>query len=730
MTKPKDAKVWNEILTAGLQARADQARAQGRQTQYVWRDGAAAIQAVRGDIYCFANGRIVGLPLGLKVTVDNEARAIIRGERPIFPPGWKCTNRHQQQQQQQEQQSVGVDYSKDPYLKRIKMRGGAYAILLAFHYSSASVMTKDQICQAAQEYCDEPMEANVFAGRNRGAWNSKGTLVKHGLLMQHTHHRGGGAGCWTYSITENGTQFTKAMMQKFNLQEDGLGQQETTLSTDTARSTNTPPSPPGKAKSGRTLVDLQNKDRKELLEWIETADVDEQKMFQVGQQRRATLHEMCTQLMKAWPGQLLLDHVSEGTDNNPIVYITLRHKSHTLQGLSSSNTSLWGRDNNNNRLVTPTSPASKRTSSSEPSSTEPSLDTSPTKKPRAAANAKSVHAAIVQTQLEREPKKESQMKKASLWERIQSSTYLLESSSDSDSDLADLLGSTKKPKVSKPRKLCMEPSGNPPTTTLLPKSQPSTKADPEIVEIIDESSEEEDNDSDTSASYKSRTKQLHHKSKACPTLAVKKASLNEPVVLDDSFESLPSYCSESRETTSAMEIQPAATIEESPLMPNLSILIDSRERDRNATPRQMRMDLTRHVTSGLLSRVWPHNMPMVDVVEKCLLCGDFAFEIQKNQLVKQRLPLAIERKRISDLVQRSAKGDHWKQFQAMCSYSDDVTFLLEGDTSCAQQFSADCAQNLEDECNPDSYLIDDDDSIFLFMGRALLNSRKTRFIQT
>jgi ERCC4 domain len=165
-------------------------------------------------------------------------------------------------------------------------------------------------------------------------------------------------------------------------------------------------------------------------------------------------------------------------------------------------------------------------------------------------------------------------------------------------------------------------------------------------------------------------------------------------------------------------------------LPKLSILIDSRERDRNATPRQMRMDLTRHVMSGLLSRVWPHNMPMVDVVEKCLLCGDFAFEIQKNELVQQRLPLAIERKRISDLVQRSAKGDHWKQFQATCSSSDYVTFLLEGDTSCAQQFSADGAQHSEDEWNPDSYLIDDDDSIFLFMGRALLNSRKTRFIQT
>jgi hypothetical protein len=201
----------------------------------------------------------------------------------------------------------------------------------------------------------------------------------------------------------------------------------------------------------------------------------------------------------------------------------------------------------------------QRTSSSELSSTEPSLDTSPTKNPRAAANARSVHAAIVQNKLEQEPKKESQMKKTSLWERIQSSTYLLESTSpDSDSDLADLLGSSKKPTASKPRKLCMEPS-NPPATTLLPKSQPSTKADPEIVEIveiIDESSEEEDNDDrDTSASDKSLTKQLHHKSsKTRPTLAVKNTSLNEPVVLDDSFESLLSYCSESRETTSAMEI--------------------------------------------------------------------------------------------------------------------------------------------------------------------------------
>jgi hypothetical protein len=71
-------------------------------------------------------------------------------------------------------------YNSDPYLKRIKMRGGAYAILMAFHFSQAKALTKAQLCTAAQEYCDEEMEPNFGAGRCYGHGVAKKTLLLMG----------------------------------------------------------------------------------------------------------------------------------------------------------------------------------------------------------------------------------------------------------------------------------------------------------------------------------------------------------------------------------------------------------------------------------------------------------------------------------------------------------------------------------------------------------------------
>ena len=51
MGKPKDAKIWNEDLVTALRAREEQARQQGSQYQFTWRDGAQAVEQVRSDIY-------------------------------------------------------------------------------------------------------------------------------------------------------------------------------------------------------------------------------------------------------------------------------------------------------------------------------------------------------------------------------------------------------------------------------------------------------------------------------------------------------------------------------------------------------------------------------------------------------------------------------------------------------------------------------------------------------
>ena len=48
---PKNCKVWNEDLILALRAREEMARQQGKQRQFLWRDGAQVIEEQRNDIY-------------------------------------------------------------------------------------------------------------------------------------------------------------------------------------------------------------------------------------------------------------------------------------------------------------------------------------------------------------------------------------------------------------------------------------------------------------------------------------------------------------------------------------------------------------------------------------------------------------------------------------------------------------------------------------------------------
>jgi ERCC4-type nuclease len=102
------------------------------------------------------------------------------------------------------------------------MRGGAYAILMAFYHSSTKTLSKPQICQLAQPYCDEDMDGDFHAGRMHGAWAANKTLLKHHLLTtegnnrQYIHGVGFRSnGCAAFTLTRDGEQFTDAMLRKF-----------------------------------------------------------------------------------------------------------------------------------------------------------------------------------------------------------------------------------------------------------------------------------------------------------------------------------------------------------------------------------------------------------------------------------------------------------------------------------------------------------------------------------
>ena len=48
---PKRKRIWNEDLVLALRAREEMARQQGKQRQFLWRDGAQILEGVRHDIY-------------------------------------------------------------------------------------------------------------------------------------------------------------------------------------------------------------------------------------------------------------------------------------------------------------------------------------------------------------------------------------------------------------------------------------------------------------------------------------------------------------------------------------------------------------------------------------------------------------------------------------------------------------------------------------------------------
>ena len=103
------------------------------------------------------------------------------------------------------------------------MRGGSYAILMAFHHSATKTLSKAQICQLAQPYCDEEMEANFHAGRMHGAWSSHKTLCTHNFLAKEGDNRRyvpnvgfRSNGPVRLTLTRDGEQFTEAMLRKFH----------------------------------------------------------------------------------------------------------------------------------------------------------------------------------------------------------------------------------------------------------------------------------------------------------------------------------------------------------------------------------------------------------------------------------------------------------------------------------------------------------------------------------
>ncbi len=215
MPAPRNIEVWNDVLVQALYARCHQCQQRGSPREFMWRTGAQAIESVRGDIKMFSTGRIVGLPKGLTQTVRQMCEKIIRKEEAPIPPGCPEASAHTYVQP--------PPAHVHPYLKKIGKHTGAYAILMALEELGAfpdrhSVVEK-QIAKAAQKYCDGPMQPTPRRGSFYSGMNAKKTLIKHEFVSCNAHRHYNGRG-WSsrpseYRLTQQGVDFIKAVKDKF-----------------------------------------------------------------------------------------------------------------------------------------------------------------------------------------------------------------------------------------------------------------------------------------------------------------------------------------------------------------------------------------------------------------------------------------------------------------------------------------------------------------------------------
>jgi len=684
-------------------------------------------------------------------------------------------------------------YSNDNYMKKIKIRGGAFAILMAFHHSQTDVLLKSQIIREGQKFCDEQMEANYMAGRPHGAWSGMKTLKDHNFITeegkaQYTD-RGWRSAPHKFTLTRNGRMFIEALLA--NRPEADAARRQAAGIGAGARSTFGQPSvrvggggnayaspaghtlnhiPPGAqiigpiggayTSPGGTNGTSRNaeKDRAELEDWMETATVGESKLFDVGKDRRLKLHRLCDSLMEARPG-LILTHSSVGQGRSRALTIQLvRLPTGAVGRKRSYSPGFFAEDiqasanqspaQKRSRTFTPAHNAGmaaiKRQEQAEMAKEEENLKR---------ALAESANMATASTPKRRhnhnsgveiidagENDEEAILQRV-IRESLRESERKPPPTKQTDCDVVDMLDSDD----NDDRKIPASGGSARRKIDLSESNDGSGEDDNDVIEINDSQDDPIDlldsqpqalddfsSDSDDSLPQASGLHSTPLTGKR-QSASVAKNSSNarvvdnhngdeEVVLLETDIEGDKSVNASDETALNAHVAQMRDYV--------LSVIIDNRERNRNATPRAMRLELTRHFASGPLSAVWPNGWPLAQVEEEQLAFGDFGFSMIHNRSgERKRLDISIERKRANDLVQRSCDGDHLTQLRRM-QQSGSLSFLLiEYDTKLT---SAMVAYNSNDRegFDPLDSTITCEEDVYRMFGRAMLTSESIRFIQT
>ena len=624
----------------------------------------------------------------------------------MLPPGYVPTS-----QAEQLLHSGGNPYDNDPYVNRIKIRGGAYAILMAFYLSPVS-MSKEQICRAAQPYCDDEMEDNYRQGRPHGAWKANETLVKHGLLSVHkartAYTPGKGfrtQGKNSYALTRQGELFVEALFRKrpeakvaggggarravggsVLYDEDPLGgfaNVPHNLPQRVARTPNLVATPPMR-HLGSTAKNKRG-DEERLREWVQNASVGQALSFRVSKTRRKSIHDLCDHLSQTIlrPRGLMLQHHSTGDTRGRTLHVTVVESSlGGGRGFAAMPSSAWGLDEDSEDELPPISPFSGAGH----------VLGSPPKRAR------------------RTPPNEAAAMAAIRREELNVPHIKSEGSSSDDEILQQVIQASKREAEEKGIPL------DSPETPVAKGLFPSDKDDEELKLVLA-----------ISASEVKEHVVLDSEDEDQKPPARRKLDFGDHHVvrIDDSDDEDDNIVDLTHSQESAVKVVDRGfkAIRTTPV----TILIDNRERNRNAQPRYLRKELERLISSAPFASIASRDV-MPEVEERCLKSGDFGFVLNSDGS-ESTLPVVVERKRIADLVQRSAKGDHWQQHLRMRDGFDRAFFLLEGDFRSAATHEAFGAQNI-DTTSSHCHVVDDENSLLRFICRALMRSESVRFIQT
>lgn len=195
-----------EMLIEAAMARRDEAVLKGFATQYKWIMAVDALKAHRGRIYVATSGPKIGTVVGLpdiKVIgeqVHQRLLNVVRGVEPKLMPHHIG-------------QPNNLDTRHGPVVTKRIYRDCAFAILAAlwlqYQGPGQNGQTEDAVRAVAKDHCHD--RQSMVKGPNNFGWNSKKTLVNHGLIHQWTLP---GSRKQYYSLTVEGA---KTAHQLFNV---------------------------------------------------------------------------------------------------------------------------------------------------------------------------------------------------------------------------------------------------------------------------------------------------------------------------------------------------------------------------------------------------------------------------------------------------------------------------------------------------------------------------------